>query len=198
MLSFVALLLLAACGGSGGATPRVFPTITPTPVTPVAGVGPFLTPLTGGREETASDARYSISVPADWVAVTAPPAELAFTQPGSSGTGSAISINITREQLPAAVTDARGYAEAGRGRIGQIYANVLPLNDGAVQIGRLPAWRWTYTARAGGADRYLYQVFVIDGRMGFVLTGIAPASADQRAMQALFDGIAGSWTFQRG
>ena len=45
---------------------------------------------------------------------------------------------------------------------------------------------------------YDNKLFIIDGRQGFVLTGSAPRHADERAMQALFDSIAGSLTFVRG
>jgi hypothetical protein len=190
-------VLLAACGGDKTLR-QPLPTITSTPATPVAGIGPFLQPLVGGQQITASDARYSISVPRDWVTIQAPPAELAFAQPSSSAS-SGVTVNMAREPLgPTGISDAQAYANAGRQRVSTIYQNVVTLSFDPVQVGTHGAWRWIYTAHTGGADHYYYQLFVLDGAEGFVLTGVAPADTDRRATQALFDSIAGSLTFVRG
>ena len=198
LLTVLATLLLTACGGAQTPVP-VRPTITATPATPVAGEGPFLLPLTGGREYTAADAHYSVSVPSDWTSINAPPAEQTFVQPGSSDPGNGVTVNLVRERLgPTGITTARAYAEAARKRIGEVYQDVAPISFEPVQIGTHGAWRWTYTAKTSGATHYIYQLFVLDGAEGFVLTGVGPADTDQRATQALFDSIAGSLTFVRG
>lgn len=199
------LLLLSALAGamSGCGNDKTLvpprPTITPTPVTPVAGDGPFLQPLTGGQNVSPSDGRYAFNVPADWGSIQAPPAEVAYAQPGSTNAQNAVTINLVRESLAKkGIADARAYAEAARASIGDTYQDVLPLTFGPVQVGTHGAYRWTYTATTANQPHYIYQLFVIDGGEGFVLTGVAPIGADQRATQALFDSIAGSLTFVRG
>jgi hypothetical protein len=199
-LAACALVIVAcvACGGEKTPT-RLLPTITPTPATPVAGAGPFLAPLTGGHSYVAADSHYSISVPSDWTRINAPPAEQTFVQPGSTELANGVTVNLVRERLgPTGITTAQAYAESARQRIGDIYQDVAPISFDPVRIGTHGAWRWTYTAKAGGVNHYFYQLFVIDGAEGFVLTGVAPVDADQRATQALFDSIAGSLTFVRG
>ncbi|HEY5864399.1 MAG TPA: hypothetical protein VI542_02435, partial [Candidatus Tectomicrobia bacterium] len=96
------------------------------------------------------------------------------------------------------IENPRQYAEVGQQHGADIYPGVVTISSAAVRVGDRPAWRWLFTADIGEGGTLFYQLFIIDGRQGFVLTGSAPKDADQRTLQALFDSIAGSLTFVRG
>lgn len=199
VLLFVLVLAAPATACDDGSQRPVLPqaTITPTPVTPVAGEGPFLQPLTTGQEVAAPDARYTVRLPGNWHAIQAPPAELAYAQPGSTKAADAVTVNITRQNVGEGLT-VRAYADSAQQANSRVYKDIVTLAYGPVQVGTHPGFRWVYTATTSGSPHLIYQLFIIDGRQAFVLTGVAPHSANVTDTQALFDSIAGSWTFVRG
>jgi hypothetical protein len=186
----IAMLLLGVLAGCGrGDQPA--PTL-PTTSQPAA--GQQLQPLTSGRDVTAPDARYSLRVPLDWVEAGAPVAEVSYR---STDPASPLQLSIVREQL-ATIRQPQAYAEAGRRQVSEVYRNVITLSLSPVRIGNREAWRWTYTAESGGQERYFYQLYIVDGSVGLVLTGLAPIQYDFNQAQATFDSIAATITFARG
>ncbi|MEX1158484.1 MAG: hypothetical protein WEC79_06095 [Thermomicrobiales bacterium] len=182
-------LLVAGCGGDqGDASDRATETAPPT------GGSNALQPLRSGRDVLAPDGRFSLRVPGEWVRYDDPFAELAFRTVAEDP---AIALNVVREEL-AENPRPQVYAEDARRRISSSYSNVVSLSLSPVKIGALEAYRWVYTATAGGQDRLFYQLFVVDDGQGFVLTGVAPIGADFNVTRSLFDSIAGTLTFARG
>lgn len=165
-----------------------------TPEQRIGPGGPILRGLTSGRQVTAPDGRYAMFVPADWLDVNVGLAELSFRS--SDGAGPLL-LSIAREPLTQ-TRQPQVYAEAGRRSVSAIYSQVLTLSMTPVQVGEIPAYRWMYTATVGGREQLFYQLFLIDGGEGFVVTGNAPVSSDFTDVQALFDSIAGSISFARG
>jgi hypothetical protein len=186
ILIFAVLTLAAACGGSA----------EPAAETPSAArIGNLtLQPLQAGRDVTAADGRFALRVPADWVAANAPVAELSYRSPES---GEQLSFSIVREEL-ADIQRAQAYAEAGRRRIGELYQNVITLSLTPVRVGSHEAYRWVYTAGTASGEFFFYQLFLVDGGDGFVMTGLAPMTTDFAHAQSVFDSIAGSITLARG
>jgi hypothetical protein len=178
---------LGGCGGDGGAA-----SIAPTE--PEQSGSGSLRPLETGRDVLAPDGRYSLRVPGEWVQYDDPIAELAFR---TTTENPALTMNVVREDIEGNLRP-QAYAEGARRRVGSVYRNVISLSLSPVRIGEMEAFRWIYTATAGQRERVFYQVFVIDGNQGFVLTGMAPIGADLATTQATFDSIAGSLTFARG
>jgi hypothetical protein len=133
-------------------------------------------------------------VPADWLEINIGLAEVSFR---SSDLSDPYSLNVAREQLEG-IRQPQVYAEAGRRSVSGVYSNVLTLSMTPVQVGEVAAYRWVYTAVAGGSERLYYQLYLIDGGEGFVVTGNAPVTSDLSRVQALFDSIAGSISFARG
>jgi hypothetical protein len=192
----IVLLLALALGttvGCGGNQTAASPTTSPS-ARVVGPGGPVLRGLTAGRQVTAPDGRYALFVPADWLEVNAGLAELSFQ---SSDAANPYSISIAREQL-VETRQPQVYAEAGRRSVSAVYANVLTLSMTPVQVGEIPAYRWMYTATVSGRERMFYQLFLIDGGEGFVVTGNAPVTSDFSDAQELFDSISGSISFARG
>jgi hypothetical protein len=192
----IVLLLALALGttvGCGGNQTVASPTTSPS-ARVVGPGGPVLRALTAGRQVTAPDGRYALFVPPDWLEVSAGLAELSFQ---SSDAANLYSISIAREQL-VETRQPQVYAEAGRRSVSAVYANVLTLSMTPVQVGEIPAYRWMYTATVSGRERMFYQLFLIDGGEGFVVTGNAPVTSDFSDAQELFDSISGSISFARG
>lgn len=189
-LSLLALTaVLAGCGGDGADAPSG----TATSIGQ-SGAPNRLAPLTTGRDVQAPDGRYSLRVPGAWVQYDDPIAELAFRTVGEEP---ALSLNVVREDI-GNNPRVQAYAEAARVRIGNIYSNVTSLSLTPVKIGSLEAYRWIYTASVGQRQRLFYQLYLIEGGQGFVLTGSAPLAADAASVSAMFDSIGGSLTFARG
>jgi hypothetical protein len=179
----------SACGGSSQtevATETAAPHIGPG--------GPILRGLTAGRQVLAPDGRYSLYVPAEWLELNVGLAEVSFRSPEAN---SVYQVSVTREQLDG-IRQPQVYAEAGRRGVSRVYQNVLTLSMSPVQVGEVAAYRWVYTATTAGRDQMFYQLFVIDGGEGYVVTGSAPVTTEVSQMQALFDSIAGSLSFARG
>ena len=185
----VLALLLAACGGDDPASP----TSTVTDVGRTGGPN-VLQPLTTGRDVQAEDGRYSLRVPGEWVEYDDPVAELSFRTVAEDP---AMALNVVREEVGDSAR-VQAYAEEARDDIGRSYRNVNSFSLTPVRIGALEAYRWIYTATFGERQRLFYQLFVIEGGQGFVLTGSAPIDADVARVSSTFDGIAGSLTFARG
>ena len=185
----VLALLLAGCGGDDAGTP--------TGTTADAGLpgGPnVLRPLTTGRDVQAPDGRYTLRVPGEWVQYDDPIAEVAFRTVAEDP---ALAMNVVREDI-GDNPRVQVYAEEARDRVGRLYRNVNSFSLSPVRIGALEAYRWIYTATIGERERLFYQLYVIEGGQGFVLTGSAPIGSDLSAIRSTFDGIAGSLTFARG
>jgi hypothetical protein len=182
-------LLLAGCGGDDAGNP------TSTAIGTGQQGGPnVLRPLATGREVQAEDGRYSFRVPGEWVEYEDPLAELAFRTVAEDP---ALALNVVREAV-SENTRIQAYAEEAREDVGRLYSNVNSFSLTPVRIGSLEAYRWIYSATFGERRRLFYQLFVIEGSEGFVLTGYAPADADPSMVSSTFDGIAGSLTFARG
>ena len=181
--------LLAGCGGDAAGDP----TSTTAPDAQ-AGSPNVLQALATGRDVLAPDGRYSLRVPGEWVQYDDPVAELAFRTVAEDP---ALSLNVVREDL-GDNQRVQVYAEEARDRIRNIYRNVMSLSLSPVRIGALEAYRWIYTASVGARERLFYQLYVVEGGQGFVLTGSAPVAADLPTVRSMFDGIAGSLTFARG
>lgn len=180
-------LLLAACGDSDKQTlDRPAGTAASGPV--------VLTPLTAGRDLAAPDGWYTIRVPADWV--ESPPIVAELSARSTTGE-SPLSLRITREALDG-ITTPQAYLEATRRDINARYENVVTISLGPVRVGSVDAVRWLYTATVDGEPRMLYQLFVVQGGSGLVLTGIAPADSDYQQVGATFDTIAATLSFGRG
>lgn len=186
---FVLALLLAGCGGDDDGNP-----ISTATVTGQQGGPNVLRPLATGREVQAEDGRYSFRVPGEWVEYDDPVAELSFRTVAEDP---ALALNVVREAV-SDNTRIQAYAEEAREDIGRIYTNVNSFSLSPVRIGSLEAYRWIYTATFGERRRLFYQLFVIEGSEGFVLTGSASIDADPSKVSSTFDGIAGSLTFARG
>lgn len=181
--------LLAGCGGDSAAEP------TGTAASAAQSGGPVvLQPLTTGRDVSASDGRYSLRVPGEWVEYDDQISELAYRTVVEDPV---LSVNIVREEL-GENTRVQAYAENARQDIGGIYRNVITISLSPVMVGSIEAYRWVYTATIGERERLFYQLFIVDGGQGFVLTGLAPATADVSTTRSTFDAIAGSLTFARG
>jgi hypothetical protein len=142
----------------------------------------------------APDGRYSMFVPGDWVEVAVGLSEITYRSPDATST---MILSVSREEL-VDIRRPQAYAEAGRRSVTAIYSNVLTLSMTPVQVGGIEAYRWIYTATVSGSERLFYQLFLIDGNEGFVVTGFAPATVDFGTTQALFDSMAGSINFARG
>lgn len=170
------------------------PTIEPTP-TPE---GQVLEPLEDGQEITAEDRRYTIQVPRFWVQNTAPPADLAFRESGGTPADDGFTYKVFRESLPQSVEDVEDYTALQEERLRERDPDVEMLSVEPVQIAGTQGMRAVYTTTRGSQDVLLHQVYVIDGKTGFVLTGSAPLDGDIEAAQELFDDIAGSFAFPRG
>lgn len=185
----VLALLLTGCGGDDANAPS-----GATATSAQAGGLNELQPLLAGRDVQAPDGRYSLRVPGEWVRYDDPIAELAFRTVAEDP---ALAMNVVREDI-GDNPRVQVYAEEARDRIGSIYRNVISLSLSPVRIGALEAYRWIYTASIGEQERLFYQVYLVDGGQGFVLTGSAPMTADLSTISATFDAIAGSMTFARG
>ncbi|MDQ3548793.1 MAG: hypothetical protein M3439_08230 [Chloroflexota bacterium] len=181
-------LLLTGCGGQANAPSGA------TATSGRAGSLNELQPLTAGRDVLAPDGRYSLRVSGEWVRYDDPIAELAFRTVAEDP---ALALNVVREDI-GDNPRVQVYAEEARDRIGSIYRNVISLSLSPVRIGALEAYRWIYTASIGEQERLFYQVYLVDGGQGFVLTGSAPITADLPTISSTFDAIAGSMTFARG
>jgi hypothetical protein len=186
ILVVVVITLAMACGGSSD----------PAAATPSAARTGNLTlqPLLTGRDVTAPDGRFALRIPADWIAANAPVAELSYRSPEPDDQ---LSFSIVREELTD-IRRAQAYAEAGRRRIGELYRNVITLSLTPVRVGSHQAYRWVYTAGTGTGEFFFYQLFLVDGSDGFVMTGLAPMTTDFVHAQSVFDTIAGSITLARG
>jgi hypothetical protein len=188
----IVLLVIVGAAGCGGSQPAEPVSDAAAPQTGPG--GPILRGLTSGRQVMAPDGRYSMFVPADWLEINIGLAEVSFR---SSDLSDPYSLNVAREQLEG-IRQPQVYAEAGRRSVSGVYSNVLTLSMTPVQVGEVAAYRWVYTAVAGGSERLYYQLYLIDGGEGFVVTGNAPVTSDLSRVQALFDSIAGSISFARG
>jgi hypothetical protein len=186
MLVLATLTITVACGDDADPAPAA--------PSPSRAGGLTLQPLTAGRDVTSPDGRFALRVPADWVAANAPVAELSFRAPEDD---EPLSFTIVREEL-AEIRRAQAYAEAGRRRIGEIYRNVITLSLTPVGVGSHDAYRWVFTADTGTGEFYFYQLYLVRGSDGFVMTGLAPITTDFSHAQSVFDAIAGSITIARG
>lgn len=187
MLAMAALL--AGCGGDDSREP------TSTVASTGQQGGPqVLAPTTTGRDVQASDGRFSLRVPNEWVEYDDPIAEMAFR---TITEDPALSFNVVREEV-ADNTRVQVYAEEARTRIGMTYNNVISLSLTPVMVGSIESYRWIYTASIGNRERLFYQLYIVDGGQGFVLTGSAPKGADLATVRSTFDSIAGSIIFARG
>ncbi len=190
VVCFLVLALLLVGCGSGNDNEILSATGTSG-----ASDGPnVLQPLTTGRDVQPSDGRYSLRVPGEWVQYDDPIAELSFRTVAEDPS---LSMNVVREDVPDNPR-VQVYAEEARDRIGRLYRNVNSMSLAPVKIGSLEAYRWIYTATIGEQSRLFYQVYIVDGNQGFVLTGSAPISADVPTFRETFDSIAGSLIFARG
>ncbi len=185
----ISVLALSGCGGDNHSGAVAAPTDAKTDQVPGQ-----LQPLVAGKDVLAPDGRYSMRVPADWIEYEDPIAELGFR---TLDTSAPRSLNIVREDLQG-MDRTQAYAERARQRVASIYQNVVTLSLAPVRVGDRDAYRWVYTATAGGTERLFYQLYIIDGDQGFVLTGMSPAGSSIEDSQFLFDAIAGSLSFARG
>jgi hypothetical protein len=190
VITLVALfsVVLAGCGGE----PE--PTATPMGQVQIGPGGPILPGLTSGRQVMAPDGRYAVFVPADWIEIGSGIAEVTYRSPDLEA---AMTVSIARERL-AEIRRAQAYAEAGRRSVSAVWTDVITLTMTPVQVGDVHAYRWLYTATVSGAERLVYQLYIVDGNEGFVLTGFAPIDSDFAQSQATFDAIAGSISFGVG
>ena len=200
--------VLTACGDSSQSPeglPPMPPTATPVPPTPVPQSEPepepegeVLEPLEDGQEIVADDQRYSLMLPDFWIQGTAASADIAYRESGGTPADNEYAYNVMREQLPAGVQDVHDYAEAGRQAAEETLDDLETVSMEPVQIGDIQGVRWIYTARLTADTVMVHQVYIVDGDMGFLLTGSAPADGDLDAARDLFDSIAGSFEFPRG
>jgi hypothetical protein len=198
MLLVIPGIIISGCGKDRPRLdPATLPTITPTVATPGAGDGEYLIPLQQGQTVEPDDGRYTFLVPSDWTSVDAEIAEEFWVEPPAGDTDPQVTFNVVRESLNG-IENPRQYAEVGQEHAQQIYPSISTISSELVRVGNRPAWRWIFTASVGSGGKFFYQVFIIDGRQGFVLTGSAPKNADPASMTNLFDSIAGSMTFVRG
>lgn len=208
----VGTFILTACGGGGEeaasadlppmpptATP-VAPTPSPTPIlTPTPHPeGEVLDPIENGQEVAPADDRYSIVIPTFWVQGTAPPADIAYRESGGTPTDRGFAYNVMREELPADISSAEEYAEAGREAVEERFADVETISMESVQVAGVQGVRWVYTTTIVREVVLVHQVYLVDGGAGFLLTGNAPADGDRSAAYDLFNSIAGSFSFPRG
>jgi len=182
-------MLLAACGGDDSANPASTAADAGQPGGPNV-----LQPLTTGRDVQAPDGRYSLRVPGEWVQFDDQISELSFRTVAEDP---ALALNVVREDV-GGTARVQAYAEEAREDVGRIYKNVNSFSLSPVRIGTLEAYRWIYTATIGEQSRLFYQLYVIEGGQGFVLTGYAPLDADLSSVRSTFDSIAGSLNFARG
>jgi hypothetical protein len=185
----VLAMLLAACGGDDSANPASTTADAGQPGGPNV-----LQPLTTGRDVQAPDGRYSLRVPGEWVQFDDQISELSFRTVAEDP---ALALNVVREDVEGTAR-VQAYAEEAREDVGRIYKNVNSFSLSPVRIGTLEAYRWIYTATIGEQSRLFYQLYVIEGGQGFVLTGYAPLDADLSIVRSTFDSIAGSLNFARG
>jgi hypothetical protein len=193
-MSFVAgllglLLILVGCGGDEANDP------TPSVEAGQPGGVNVLRPMTTGQEVQSPDGRYSLRVPGEWVEYDDPVAELAYR---TIADDPALALNVVRDPELGESPRVQVYAEEGRERIARIYRNVNSLSLSPVRVGTIEAYRWIFTATVGERERLMYQLYVVEGGQGFVLTGSAPINTDLDVLSSTFDGIAGSLTFARG
>jgi hypothetical protein len=188
LLAVMASVCLYGCNGER------MPAATPTEALRVGPGGPILRPLVSGRQVLAPDGRYALFVPADWIEVPSGVAEVTYQSPDPVDT---LTVSIAREQL-SETRRAQSYAEAGRRSVSAVWSNVITLTMAPVQVGEVSAYRWVYTASIGNVERLVYQLYIVEGSEGFVLTGFAPRDADIDAAQAVFDAIGGSISFGVG
>lgn len=208
----VIAFVLAGCGGARDGSddlPPMPPTITPEVITPEpsptiaapptpASEGEVLDALEEGQEVEPDDRRYSVVLPELWVAGSAPSADLAYRESGGLTGDQEYSYNVMREQLPAGINDAQAYAEAGRDAVETTFDDVETLSMEPVQLGGIQGVRWVYTLTVTADTVFVHQVYIVDGRTGFLLTGSAPADGDLDSAHRLFDSISGSFSFPRG
>jgi hypothetical protein len=181
-------IALAGCGGDSQ------PTATPAGQMQMGPGGPILPSLQAGRQVMAPDGRYSLFVPSDWIEIDSGIAEVTFQ---SSDPGEQLTISIARERLNE-IRRSQVYAEAGRRSVSAVWSNVVTLTMAPVQVGDVSAHRWVYTATINGVHRLVYQLYIVDGDEGFVLTGFAPTTVDYAQSQSVFDSVAGSFSFGVG
>lgn len=203
----VVALVAAGCGNQQQAAddlPPMPPTITPvleaTPaVTPTPELeGEILEPLDDGQEVAPDDQRYALMMPSFWVPGSAPGTDIAYRESGGSPVDHGYAYNVMHERLPATVTSAEEYAESGFQAVEDSFADVEMLSLEPVQIGGVQAARLVYTVTITSDSVMVHQVYLVDGRTGYLLTGSAPADGDLEAAHALFDSIAASFTLPRG
>lgn len=207
ILLTVVLMLITACGGGQDASsdlPPQPPTATPVPqptmpITPTAQPeGELLERLDAGQEVGPGDNRYTIVIQEFWVRGTAPPAEIAYRESGGTPVDRGYSYNVLREQLSGDVSSVEAYADSGRAAVEERFSDVETISMEPVQVAGVQGIRWEYTATITADAVFIHQVYVVDGGTGFLLTGSAPADGDINAARALFDSIAGSFSFPRG
>lgn len=182
------IFLLAGCGSGPNQineAPPLPPTATPAPRANLD--GELLVPLTTGAEVAPTDRRYTLDVPADWTQLDAPEGELSFEGEGS------LTYTVTREPAPAGAIGVLAWSE----QVQSEATDVDTVSFDPVQIAGVQAARWVYRTTIDGEDLLVHTIFLTDGPSGFLLTGTVPDVETDSAV-ALFDAIAGSFTFPRG
>jgi hypothetical protein len=207
MLVVATAMIVASCGSQervAGDLPPLPPTMTPMPAAPAVvtpapePVGEILEPLEDGQEVIANDQRYSIVMPPFWVPGSAPGADVAYRESGSTPVDHGWAYNVMREQLPAGISGVEDYAESGRQAIENTFAEVETMSLDLVQIDGVQAVRWVYTVTVTTDSVMVHQIYLVDGGTGFLLTGSAPTTGDLGMAHSLFDSIAASFTLPRG
>lgn len=199
----ILMLVLAGCGGEQSTAdeplPPIPPTMTPAPpATPVNLQGDVLEPLEDGQEVLPEDQRYSIVLPEFWVSGVAPGADIAYRESGGTPEDHEYAFNVMRERLPATITDAAAYAESGRASVEESFDEVRTIAMEPVQVGDAQGMLWIYEMTVTVDPVLVHQVYIVDGRTGFLLTGSAPADGDHDAAIDVFSAITGSFTLPRG
>lgn len=182
------IFLLAGCGSGPNQineAPPLPPTATPAPRANLD--GELLAPLTSGEEVAPSDHRYTLDVPGDWTRLDAPEGELSFEASGG------LVYAVTCEPVPDGIVGVQDWAEQVQSEANDVETESFD----PVQIGGVQAARWIYRTSVDGEELLIHTIFLTDGPTGFILTGTAPAD-DADASLALFDSVAGSFTFPRG
>jgi hypothetical protein len=196
---------------TGGATPgvaRATSAATPTPTRGAAtaaratpgtpgGATPWGSPLPtlpSGQVYKDPQARFSFTIPSNWVQVQAAGAEVAFQSPAAQGAVPA-TVNVVVEKLPSASVSLDEYDQAGETNLKQQFSDYKPIRLDKVSVDGRPAYKRLYTATIANRLLELQQVYLIDRDTAYIVS--CGASQDTfQSYVAVFDQISG--TFKLG
>lgn len=137
-------------------------------------------------------------VPAFWVRDAAPPGDIVFRESGGIPADGGFAYKVTREPLPQSIESVEEFADFQQEAMQGKFEDVETLSFDLVGVAGMQAIRAGYTAVIGAEAVMIHQVYLVDGKTGFVLTGKAPLDGDTDAAWELFNQIAGSFSFPRG